>query len=88
MNIVREDPPAVGPGRKANKHWSEVADQLADDLGNWYRIAEGQKHYQLITRINKGQNTAFRPAGAFEAVGRKTDDGTYSIWARYIGVEG
>lgn len=80
MEIIREDPPAR---RRAGKY-NEVADQLAGDGGNWYRIATGATTGTLAANINKGAIRAFQPAGSFEAVSRSQDDGV-SIWARYVG---
>ena len=80
MEIIREDPPAQ---RRTGKY-DDVADQLADDIGNWYRIATGATTGTLAAAINKGAIRAFQPAGSFEAVSRTQTDGV-SIWARYVG---
>jgi hypothetical protein len=80
MEIIREDPPAQSRSGK----YDDVADQLADDIGSWYRIATGATTGTLATNINKGAMRAFQPAGSFEAVSRTQEDGV-SIWARYVG---
>jgi hypothetical protein len=84
MEIIREDPPAQ---RRTVGKYDEVADQLAGDPGNWYRIATRAATGALAAAINKGAARSFQPPGSFEAVSRTQDDGV-SIWARYVGQSG
>jgi hypothetical protein len=80
INIIKQDPPAQ---RRTGKY-DDIADQLANDMGSWYRIATGLSSGSLAAGINNGKVGAFQPKGAFEAVSRTQDDGV-AVWARYVG---
>jgi hypothetical protein len=57
----------------------------ADAARNATVNADRAAAYQFAQRIRTGKTAAFRPAGAFEAVGREVE-GQPEVWARYVGV--
>ena len=78
-----KEPPAEGR-REASRRWGHVADELRLHPGEWARVATGQKNHSLAANIKRGILTVFRPAGHYEATGRRTEQGI-EIYARYVG---
>jgi hypothetical protein len=82
-----EDPPEAD--RRGNRSvpavadWYRIAAQLCARPGDWAAIAVGAAT-STPTIIREGRYAAFRPPGAFDAVGRRVN-GTYTVYARYIG---
>jgi hypothetical protein len=84
VSLVKEVPPNIARGRTAESKYSDIADDLKADPGEWYRIGENLKTGTLATGINNGKLVAFRTEeGRFEARSR-TVDGSVSVWARYV----
>jgi hypothetical protein len=84
VSLVKEVPPNIARGRTAESKYSDIADDLKADPGEWYRIGENLKTGTLATGINNGKLVAFRTdEGRFEARSR-TVNGSVSVWARYV----
>lgn len=79
---VWETPPSA---RKPRTDWSKTADQLREKPGDWLRIQENSKSAGLTFHIKTGRLKAFRPSGEFQARSTKNTDGTYNIYARFVG---
>lgn len=82
-----ENPPA--PARRGGRDtpdgvdWYRIAAQLRARPGEWAAIAEGVET-NAPAYIRSARSAAFRPAGAFDAVGRQVR-GVYTLYARYRG---
>jgi hypothetical protein len=84
VSLVKEVPPNIARGRTAESKYSDIAEKLKADPGEWYRIGENLKTGTLATGINNGKLVAFRTdEGRFEARSR-TVNGSVSVWARYV----
>lgn len=85
MSVIRwEDPPVPNKaGRRPSRYWIAIADDLKADPRRWAVIYQGARNGALADRVKKGQS-AFAPAGAFEAAER-VEDGIYRVYARYLG---
>lgn len=68
--------------------WLPVAESLRSRPGEWALVSTGDVHTGNGGNIQQGRLACFRPAGSFEGVSRKSDDGTWNTWARYIGEGG
>jgi hypothetical protein len=89
MMVHKETPPQRRNKQKARGYWDLTAQQLRDDPGEWYLIAENEST-TFAYRIPKGVVAAFRPVGAFEVQVQTFEDPAYSqprgkVWARYVG---
>jgi hypothetical protein len=84
VSLVKEVPPNIARGRTGGGRYSDIAEKLKADPGEWYRIGENLKTSQLASGINNKKLVDFRTdEGYFEAVSRSVNDGT-SVWARYV----
>lgn len=83
--IKWEEPPLANNTNKKRTRWSDVAEQLRAKPGSWALVSEAVKYSVTTTYINKGRITAFEPAGAYEATSRKRPDGSFDVYARYVG---
>lgn len=86
-----ENPPetssTVRPGA-----WKDEAAELRAHPFRWAVLAEfGEdrkaRAYDLVTMIRYGRAVAFRPAGSFESVTRRAEDGTQLVYAMFVGAE-
>lgn len=80
-----KDPP---PGETSPGKWDDDANELRANPGQWaiVRTANERKTLDTLgTTIRKGRATSWLPAKSFEAVVRSNGDGTYAVYARYIG---
>ncbi|GHI41097.1 hypothetical protein Sviol_55050 [Streptomyces violascens] len=76
------------PAQRRAQNALDTAQALRERAGEWAHIASTEnlnRATNLGHRIRSGKHTAFRPAGAFEAKARSTDDGTANVYARYVG---
>lgn len=80
--VFKEPPPATRPGRKSK--WIDLLDQLRANPGDFGIIDEDAVRTSLVTQINKGRIGGVNE-GEFEATSRSNSDGTYTIYARYLG---
>ena len=91
--IVRwEDPAPLTTGRPATTRWLAVASALRASPGRWavvrtYDAGHLSAASILAHRIKFGKMAAFRPVGDFEATIRTAEDGSVTVYARYIGNE-
>lgn len=86
--IVFRDPPA-SPRRSAHSNFRHTKDArlLTARPNEWACIQERGKRGDAATaayQIRKGILAAFRPAGSFEAKS-VTENGTFYVYARYVG---
>lgn len=93
--IIRwEDPPHsrnwgnVG-GRPADSEWNTVAEHLRDEPRRWAVIFEGDRSGAnwAKARVMSASAVCFRPLGAFQAAIRSNGEGTWTVFARYMGEE-
>ncbi|MHA4776033.1 hypothetical protein L1085_016175 [Streptomyces sp. MSC1_001] len=85
-NINFEPLPDDRRGANKRRH-TETAAQLRERPGEWAHIFSMGSVTSATSRaydIQNGRIAAYRPPGAFEARSR-TADGTYRVYARYIG---
>lgn len=83
MDEIEWNDPPVRHRRTHN--WEPVAAALKERPGQWAKVAAGDAHRQTPYNIANGQINAFKPAGAFEGRSRIAADGTYDVYARYVG---
>lgn len=63
--------------------WTEEAQELRAEPGQWRMIADRETNsraYTMANQINRGVLRSFQPAGDFEAERRGAQ-----VWARYLG---
>ena len=76
--------PQASTYRPPDPKWAAIADRLRAEPGEWEFV--GRHPASQITRIRTGKLAAFRPAGAFDAVGRNSGPrGRIDIYARFVG---
>jgi hypothetical protein len=76
---------ALPRGRRGPRKYISLADELRSRPGDWAQLTEQDSvraAYNLADNIRRGRLVAFRPAGSFEAMTRKT-----TVTARYVGKE-
>lgn len=81
---VWETPPSA---RRPRTDWNPTAEELRGNPGEWQRIQENSKSAGLTFHIKTGRLTAFRPRGEFQSRSVKNKDGSYNIYARFVGTE-
>ncbi|MGW6604846.1 hypothetical protein [Streptomyces sp. NPDC055036] len=81
--LVFEDPPPPAGG-SGSSPLSKVAEMLRERPGEWVRVGEFSDANLKAANIRRGKPVAFLPAGAFEAVARKTG-GKSLLYVRFIG---
>lgn len=79
---VWETPPSA---RRPRTDWQPTSEELQAHPGQWQRIRENSKSAGLTSHIKTGQLTAFRPKGHFQSRSTKNPDGSYNIYARFVG---
>lgn len=82
-NAQKITPPEVKRGRKESEKSREIAELLRKEPGEWFLVAEGEKNDGLAVRIRNGGSPSFR-GSLFEARSHKEEDGTVTIYARFI----
>lgn len=80
-----EDPPEADE-RGTRSHpkvadWHLIAAQLRGRPGQWAAICEAVST-NTTAQVRQGVYAAFRPAGSFDAVGRRVN-GHYTVYARF-----
>lgn len=74
----------VTADREGNRPWTEFAQMLKDDPGEWYEVSDHGMTVDAVkvyaSRIRRGGLKPFRPFGAFEARCRGQ-----RLWARFLG---
>jgi hypothetical protein len=88
LEFVDEVPPGYKAYRSKYPHPKWAAAMRANP-GKWTRLptdrmTQGSKS-GMASNISRGRNTAYEPAGAFEAITRKQSDDDYAVWARFVG---
>lgn len=87
--VIRWEPPPAAR-RASSEPPSEfdhhgIAAELRARPGDWAVVCESGTNPALTARINRGELSAYRPAGCFEAVCRANGSGVLVIYARYLG---
>jgi hypothetical protein len=90
MSTVQwEEPPPAGSasaqGQRISVEISRELQRRPGEWARWPRAYKGVGASQIAYRINNGISASWRPAGSYEAVTRKGQDGTISLWVRYVG---
>lgn len=93
LKIIRwENPPpsrmARSKGGSRESMWDDVAEWLRAEPGRWALVRENVSKANATSAnvmIYSGGATCFRPRGSFEAAMRTNVDGTYNLFARYVG---
>lgn len=81
--IVFEEPPASQGGRAESPRNREIAEALKKYPNEWAKIDGAAKNDGLAVRIRTGKAKSFAE-GKWEATSRGNEDGTFSIYARYV----
>jgi predicted alpha/beta superfamily hydrolase len=87
MGILNwEAPPPSSGGRKADRHWAEIAEELRGRPGEWALVSDDISH-QAAHNIRAGRLASFRPAGSFEATMRDIHQptGRGRMYVRFVG---
>ena len=74
-------------GRRRTSKYAAMAERLRANPGKWALINPSTNATGLASMIRRGKHAQFRPAGAFEVVTDRNDDGTTRVFCRYIGEE-
>lgn len=86
--LVWEDPPGTNRGRGRRGKWLDALEPLMSRPGEWARILDTPT---ATHAHNQARNLASRhvaiPPGEWEFTGRRLDDATGAVYARYIGPE-
>ena len=77
-------PPQAKGGRGESARNKEIAAALKKNPGEWAKVAEGETSDGLAVRIRSGKAKTFS-VGKWEATSRRQEDGTITIYARYVG---
>ena len=91
--IIRwEDPAPLTTGGPASASWLAVASGLRASPGRWavvrtYGAGHRSAASVIAHRIKFGKMAAFRPVGDFEATIRTAEDGSATVYARYLDQE-
>jgi hypothetical protein len=87
-----EDPPRIEKrAAEGVKVMGDEADELRANPGKWGVVRTWPKDTDsasaggTVNSIRKGKFSAFRPAGAFDAVARRHTDGTLKVHAVFLG---
>lgn len=81
--IIWEEPPVNR--RAPESRWVQKIKELMERPNQWGKIAEGKLSTMYTTAANLRHRRIQYPEGDFEFVGRKIDDETGGIWAKYLG---
>jgi hypothetical protein len=86
VSVLRwEDPPEDARGANVTDRWQAIAEELRAHPERWAVVVESTSGAcgAWVNRIRTGKS-AFKPAGAFEAVSR-ADGKEVRVYARYVG---
>lgn len=87
--LIWEEPPPKTSRRKPQPpgQYAEMRTELLARQGEWALLRTGEPRplTALAHRIRTGKAVQFRPSGAFEAEAGPRDNGTWGLWARYVG---
>jgi hypothetical protein len=89
MGLIFEDPPGQYRRRSRTDH-AAIVKELKARPGQWAIVSthpSGAAAYIAANRLRCGFPAAYRPAGAFEAVGRSVG-GEFRLYVRYVGEDG
>lgn len=77
-----EPPSAARPNRRSK--WLPLLDDLRENPGVSGVLTEDAPSAQLVTLINKARIIGIEE-GEFHATSRANGDGTYTVYAKYVG---
>lgn len=72
------------PERRRSGRWVRVTQELRARPGQWAKVDTGVTNTAFATMLKQGRLGNAEP-GEFEATCRRNDDGTYDVYARYVG---
>lgn len=81
--LTWEEPPVSRGGRAVSKEHKAIAEALQGKPEAWAKVASGAKNDGLASAI-RGGGVSFR-TGKFEARSTRREDGTFDVYARYLG---
>ena len=86
MKMKWQTPPEPRRGRRPDTRTNDekFADELRKHPGDWAVWREGVNS-SLAFQVKSGKVSAFRPAGAFEAVSRALENNRGTIYVRFVG---
>jgi hypothetical protein len=73
------------PRRRRAGKWQAITSELRSRPGEWARV-DTVSNTAFATMLKQGKLGDAEP-GEFEATCRRNDDGSYDIYARYVGTE-
>lgn len=73
------------PDRRRVGKWHRICDELRSKPGHWAKVYTAS-NTAFATMLKKGELGGSKP-GEFEATCRRSPDGKYDIYARYVGLE-
>lgn len=77
--VVWEDPPPPHAGDSG-----PLAAALRARPGEWAVVYPAAKSQAAAPAIRRGMGS-WAPAGSFEAISRSNEDGTFRVYARFVG---
>ncbi len=85
FGIKKADPPSAGKsGRAISPRNEAIREMLMNHPGDWFLVAQGEKHDGLAVAIRRGKGASFRE-GIWEARVRAGEHGGKDVYARYVG---
>lgn len=79
MVVAWEDPPKVERNRPPGR-WDETIEKLQAQPGRWAKIVVEESRGKAV-----GVYQAFRYRKGFDACTRSLGDGTFAVYARWVG---
>jgi hypothetical protein len=70
------------------RNYGRFITELKHKPGEWARVDNQPERGSMATNayaIKQGRIKSFGPAGTFDAVSRKEEDGTHSLYVKYLG---
>lgn len=83
MTLQFIDPPAPTRGINANV-WAPIFAELREQPGDWAIVVPATTSASTAMNIKLGKLGGAKPH-EYEATSRSNHDGTYAIYARYVG---
>jgi hypothetical protein len=77
--MIRETP------RSNAVHYDTTPDEMKAHPGEWCVAVLRASYYNVASNIKLGRAAGFGPAGAFESTARSNGDGTWKVYAKYVG---
>jgi hypothetical protein len=92
--MIREMPPNSDNRKSGKVRYTAEAEEARENPGVWFVFRVWPKNHSkrddatartISGNLRHGKFAAFRPAGAFDSVSRKTEDGKLKVYIMWLG---